>query len=393
MTVAGVPVPSQRRLVLALGTAQTLAWGSSYYLPAILAQPMAAGFGVSPTLVFGAFSAALVISALLGPAAGRAIDAGQGRTVLASSSLVLAAGLAGLAAAQSFWQLVLAWLVLGAGMGIGLYDAAFSALTAIYGRAARAPITGVTLLAGFASTIGWPISAVLEAEIGWRGACVFWASMHLLLGLPLNWLMIPAGRCSAAAAAATPTAEATPAAPRYAMALLSFVFAATWFVTGAMAAHLPRLLEAAGAHPAEAIAAAALVGPAQVAARVAEFGLLRRFHPLISTRLATIAHPVGAVVLFVAGPAAAPVFTFLHGAGNGVLTIAKGTLPLAIFGPVGYGRRQGILGAPSRMVQAVAPFLFGFLIERLGAGALAISALLSLAALLALGALRAPRPA
>ena len=175
------------------------------------------------------------------------------------------------------------------------------------------------------------------------------------------------------------------------MALLAFVFATTWFVTGAMAAHLPRLLEAAGATPAASVAAAALVGPAQVAARVAEFGLLRRFHPLLSARLATLAHPVGAALLFLLGaPAAA--FTLLHGAGNGVLTIAKGTLPLAIFGPGGYGLRQGVLGAPSRFVQACAPFLFGLLIDAHGAASVAVSAVLSLCAFAALLALR-PAPA
>jgi hypothetical protein len=125
------------------------------------------------------------------------------------------------------------------------------------------------------------------------------------------------------------------------MVLLAFVFSAAWFVTGAMAAHLPRLLEAAGATPTAAVAAAALVGPAQVAARVAEFGLLRKAHPLVSARLACIAHPIGAAALFFVGAPAAAAFALLHGAGNGVLTIVKGTLPLAIFGPEGDCREIG----------------------------------------------------
>ena len=176
------------------------------------------------------------------------------------------------------------------------------------------------------------------------------------------------------------------------MALLAFVFSAAWFVTGAMAAHLPRLLEAAGATPTPAVAAAALVGPAQVAARVAEFGLLRKAHPLISARLACIAHPIGAACLFAFGaPAAAAAFVLLHGAGNGVLTIVKGTLPLAIFGPEGYGLRQGLLGAPSRFVQACAPFLFGLLIDLYGAASVAVSTACCLGAFAALMALRPAR--
>jgi hypothetical protein len=177
------------------------------------------------------------------------------------------------------------------------------------------------------------------------------------------------------------------------MALLAFVFSAAWFVTGAMAAHLPRLLEAAGATPTAAVAAAALVGPAQVAARVAEFGFLRRAHPLISARLACIAHPVGAAALLLIGAPAAAAFTLLHGAGNGVLTIVKGTLPLAIFGPEGYGRRQGLIGAPSRFVQACAPFLFGVMIDWYGAGSVALSAACCLSALIALLILQPGAPA
>ncbi len=182
-------------------------------------------------------------------------------------------------------------------------------------------------------------------------------------------------------------------APRFAMPLLAFVFAATWFVTGAMAAHLPALLQAAGASAAGAVAAAALVGPAQVAARLLEFGLLRRFHPIVSGRLATLGHPLGAVALVAFSGVAAPAFTILHGMGNGILTIVKGTLPLAVFGPVGYGARQGLLSAPSRFLQALAPFLFGLLLERVGVeGALALTSAMTLLAFVALLLLRVRRP-
>jgi hypothetical protein len=173
------------------------------------------------------------------------------------------------------------------------------------------------------------------------------------------------------------------------MPILAFVFAATWFVTGAMAAHLPHLLEITGASTTEAIAAAALVGPAQVGARLVEFGALRQVHPLISARFATVLHPIGALVLVAVGPATITAFTILHGAGNGLLTIAKGTLPLAIFGPVGYGLRSGVLGAPARAAQAASPLIFGLLMDRMGAGVLVISAGMSLAALLALLTLKA----
>jgi MFS family permease len=148
-------------VVAALGTAQTLAWGSSYYLPAILADPIAQGLGLSRTTVFGLFSGALLLSAVLGPSVGRAIDNRGGRDVLALSNLVLAAGLVLLGVAQGIFILALAWAVLGVGMAMGLYDPAFATLTGLYGRDARGPITGITLIAGFASTVGWPLSAFL----------------------------------------------------------------------------------------------------------------------------------------------------------------------------------------------------------------------------------------
>jgi len=373
-------------VVGALGSAQTLAWGSSYYLPAILADPIADGLGLSRAVLFGVFSGSLLVSALLGPLVGRVIDTYGGRGVLALSNLVLAAGLVLLALTQGLVTLVAAWTVLGVGMAMGLYDPAFATLAGLYGRAARGPITGITLIAGFASTVGWPLSALLEAHFGWRGACLVWAALNLFIGLPLNRLLVPRAPPPSRAT----EAQGTPGpAPRGAMPLLAFVFAATWFVTGAMAAHLPRLLEIAGASATGAIAAAALVGPAQVAARLVEFGALKRTHPLISARLAAALHPIGAILLIALGPSAITAFALLHWAGNGLLTIAKGTLPLAIFGPVGYGLRSGVLGAPARAAQAGAPLMFGLLLDRMGLGVLAISAGLSLAAAVALLMLKA----
>jgi MFS family permease len=380
----------QTRVVIALGSAQTLAWGSTYYLPAILAAPMARELGISTGLVFGAFSAALVVAAVLGPPAGRRIDLFGGRDVLAVSSLVFAAGLAMLGAAQGVSMLFAGWLVIGIGMAMGLYEAAFSTLAGIYGRKARGAITGITLIAGLASTICWPISAYLEAEVGWRIACFLWAAAHIVIGLPLNRFLVPLGTqplLSSANDAAHVAPDGSAAPQSHAMPLLAFVFAVTWFTSTAMAAHLPQLLQEVGASPVAAVAAAALVGPAQVAGRLLEFGVLQRFHPLLSARLAAIAHPMGALAVLVFGAPAAVVFTVLHGAGNGILTIAMGTLPLAIFGSAGYGLRQGILMVPARFGQAGSPFLFALLMERYGASALLLTigfGLAGLAALLAL---------
>jgi predicted MFS family arabinose efflux permease len=371
--------------VTALGLAQTLAWASSYYLPAMLAAPMARDLGVSMPTVFAAFSMALIVSALLGPRAGRAIDRWGGRPVLMGTSVVFAVGLAALGLAQGPVGLFAAWVVMGIGMGSGLYEAAFAALVRLYGKDSRGTITGITLFAGFASTVGWPLSTLLESQVGWRGACYAWAALHLLVGLPLNALLPRAPAMDAAPAAASGSASVDEGrAPWRATLTLSFVFAATWFISTAMAAHLPRLLQAAGATLGTAVFVGALIGPSQVGARLLEFGLLRRVHPLLSARLAAALHPVGVALLIAFGAPAAAAFGVLHGAGNGILTIAKGTLPLVIFGPHGYGHRQGVLMVPARFAQALSPWVFGLALDRWGAGALYVSGFVAVLAFAAL---------
>ena len=324
--------------------------------------------------------------------AGRTIDRFGGRPVLMGTNLVFALGLAGLGLAQGPIGLFAAWVVIGIGMGSGLYEAAFSALVRLYGRDSRNVITGITLIAGFASTVGWPLSTLLETQVGWRGACFAWALLHIVVGMPLNALLPKAKALPthSGLAQATRAEDPVPGHQRRSAIILAFVFAATWFVSTAMAAHLPRLLQAGGATLATAVAIGALVGPAQVGGRLLEFGVLGRVHPLLSSRLAALMPPVGAALFALLGAPAAVAFALLHGAGNGILTIAKGTLPLVLFGPQGYGLRQGLLMVPARIAQALAPWLFGIFLDRWGTGALWVSVALGLAAFVAL--LLLPRP-
>jgi hypothetical protein len=318
---------------------------------------------------------------------------------------VFVAGLLLLATAQGPWSLFAAWAVLGVGFSAGLYEAAFAALVRLYGSQARNPITGITLMAGLASTVGWPLSTLFEAQFGWRGACLCWAALQLLLGLPLNaWLPrykaadadadAGAGAAAAAPGVAPPAAEDEPpplAHPRRTAAALAFVFAVVSFVSTAMAAHLPTLLQAAGCSLAAAVAAGALVGPSQVAGRLLEFGVLRRAHPLWSARAALLGHPLAAAALGLGGAVGALPFAVLHGLGNGILTITRGTLPLALFGARGYGERQGRLMLPARVAGALAPVVFGLALERLGVWSLWLSGALGLAAFSALALLPVPR--
>jgi MFS family permease len=384
---------SSRIWVIArLGTAQTLAWASSYYLPAILANGMAADLGLTTPWVFIAFSCGLLLGGFCGPLSGRLIDLHGGHRVLPASNLLFALGLTSLGFASAAVSLIASWIILGAAMSCGLYEAAFATLARIYGHDARRAITGITLIAGFASTIGWPLTAWLEVSFGWRAACFVWAAAHLLIAAPLN-ATLPGGVHESRA-----RADAAPRPPpdsrkRWMMAGLAFVFAGAWFGSTSMAAHLPRVLQEAGASLPAAIAAAALVGPAQVAARILEFWLMRHVKPITSAQVATLAHPVGVGILMTAGAPAAPVFTLAHGAGNGVITIATGTLPLALFGAGGFGLRQGLLMMPARFLQAFAPFLFDLLLSGIGLGALAVTAGFGIASFAVLSILRNSAPA
>lgn len=386
----------ERRATLTLGASQLLAWASSYYLLAILAVPMAAQFGIARVAVYAMFSAALIVAAALGPAVGRWVDRRGGRQVLMLSNAVFASAHLLLATAQHPAQLLLGWLLLGAAMPMGLYDAAFATLVRLFGVAARPRIVGVTLIAGFASSVSWPLTAFVEHHAGWRWACVLWAALHLTVGLFIHVRLLPRDEASALpsapavgeAAVSGPSAPARPPPSRAVLWLLATVFAASGFTFAAFAAHLPRVLEAAGASTAAAVFAASLVGASQVAARVLEVGVFSRWHPLYSARISLALHPLGVLLLGLFGAPAAVLFTVLHGAGVGLMTIVKGTLPLALFGPRGFGERAGWLEAPSRVMQASAPILFGLAVDGWGVHAIWLTGVAMLLSFLAVLRLR-----
>lgn len=272
--------PSPRRAVWTLGVTQLIGYGATSYLPATVASAQADSLGVSTAFVFGAFSAALLLQGLLGPAVGRATDRHGARTPLAGGSVVIAAALIGMGFSQTAWQLALAWLAMGVGMSLALYDIAFAGLVIWFGLDARKAITGVTLIAGFASTIAWPLTAWMTTEFGWRAAVLTWAGANLLIALPLH-LTLPS-LAPVKAVVAEPGEAPLPGPDGLAvkMALLATALAVMAGVGSVMAAHLPPLLTGIGASAAAAVIAGMLVGPAQVAARLAEFALVRRISRL-----------------------------------------------------------------------------------------------------------------
>ncbi len=366
------------RTVTVVGAAQVISHAGAYYLPAVMAVPASIELSISSATVYAGLSLALAVSGLAGPTAGKLVDRFGGRPVLIASNLLLAAGLSLLALAQGLGLLLLAYAVLGLGMATGMFEVAFAAIVRIFGKKSHNALVGVTMVAGFASVAGWTISVFVEARYGWRGVCWFWAAMNVLVALPLN-MFIPraSDNVDTAAPAETHNQTAQPSAvvhdpkrEKYITVLLAFVFASSGFISMGMMSHLPRLLEGVGVPLAIAFSIGALVGPAQITGRILDFTFLRRLHPLIGTRIAAVAHPLGIAVLVVLGAPFAALFVILHGLGNGILIIARGTLPLALFGPQGFGRRQGWLTMPAKFAQAIAPFTFGLALTQWGTGVL-----------------------
>jgi len=270
--------------------------------------------------------------------------------------------------APSLLVYFLAWTILGTAMASGLYDAAFSTLGRLFGDNSRTAMTGVTLMGGFASTVAWPATTGLEAELGWRDTCLALAGVHLAVGLPLYLLLIP--REQQRNSEVEPTKQAEQPAEvikeaRYLFVLVAILFTLQSSVMSSLSVHLLDALGQLGFAAPVALAVGMMIGPSQVVARLLEFSLWRSLHPTWSARGAVLLCFLGLALLAAADLALAFVATALYGAGNGLLTIVRGTLPLVLFGPQGYGTRMGLLARPMLFAQAIAPLMMAMLLSEL----------------------------
>nr|WP_180202469.1 MFS transporter [Pseudomonas sp. SbOxS1]NYU01378.1 MFS transporter [Pseudomonas sp. SbOxS1] len=352
-----------------MGFTQILAWGSTYYLPAVLAAPIAKETGWSITGVVGGLSWGLLVAGASSPAVGRQIDRHGGRSVLAASSLLLALGMLLMGLAGSIATYYLAWTLIGFAMAAGLYDAAFSTLGRLFGEGARTSITGLTLLGGFASTIGWPVIAGLESWIGWRSACCVIAAAHLLIGFPIHALLIPGSTKQPPHPVINTSPGASELRPvtNHLLLLIGAILTILALVVSGISVHLLNALKQLGIATAVALTIGMVIGPSQVVARLAEFSIGRNLHPTWSARAGVLLCLIGLALLISGLPWLAFGAIALYGAGNGILTIARGTLPLALFGPQGYGVRMGLLARPVLVAQACGPIAAAFILERYGA--------------------------
>ena len=362
---------SQTTIVAGLGFGQMVAFASSFYLMGVLGDAIGRDLHLGSSFVFGLVSLSLAVPAVLAAYVARWIDRRGGKSVLLASSLAFAAGLALIGIAANGVGLAVGMVVIGLGMALGLSPTPFAILVSLYAEDARRPITGVALLGGLGSTIGWPLTAWFAEHLGWRGACFAWAAVHVCICLPLAAWITPHTHGHIRRDA--PPALQPDVRWDRPMMQMAVLFACAWFVSTCMSAHLPRLLQGFGLTVQAATGAAALLGVAAVTVRFLEFTVLRRLDPLFTTRIATLMHPVGACCLGALGAPGAPLMALGQGAGNGMLTVAKGVLPLRLYGASGYATRSALLSRPAQIAQIGGPALYGLALDHSASLALACS--------------------
>lgn len=366
--------------ILLLGIAQILVWGGSFFILAVLADPVVRETGWSRQWVYGGLSLGVLVSGLLAPACGRLIARQGGRTLLSLSGLGVAAGLVLMASAQQLPVFLLAWVVMGIGMAAGLYDALFATLGTCYGTQARSAISGITLVSGFCTAITWPVAAFLVSHLGWRGACLAYAAVLLLTIWPLYRRALPA---PVLATQAPRTGQAASAVPvnRALYSVLTALFTLGAMLMTAISVQLITLLQGLGYSLASAVALSTCLGPSQVASRIIDL-LNRNGHPLW-TALASVVCTAAGLLLVTLGPGlvwVTVVGLVIFGAGNGLRAIIRGALPLALWNPAEYATVLGRMARPALLGQAATPLLCGYVLEHHGHQA--VLALLCLLALI-----------
>jgi hypothetical protein len=359
---------SRWRAVPVLGVTQILAWGALFYPPVLTLPLIAAERGWSITFAMAGFSAGLLVGGLVAPTVGRLIDRNGGHVVMAVGSLAGALGLVLMVIVTHPAAYVATWMLLGAAMAASLYDPAFATLGRIFGAGARRPITLLTFAGGFASTVSWPATLALIEAAGWRGAYLTFAALLVVVAAPLHAFALPRERFDASQPVVDKHATPAPLLPSdgFAFAVVAIAFASFAFIPSALSAHLLAMFGRSGIDAATAVLIGALFGPSQVAARLTEFLFAGGMHPLNLARLAAGLLLAGLIVLVLFGMSVPLAFVFIvvAGASNGLITIARGTVPLYLFGAAGYGRLIGRIARPSLFMQAMAPVMLALVIER-----------------------------
>jgi MFS family permease len=389
---------SRWRAIPILGLAQIIAWGAIYYTPVLIVPLIAEERGWSLTLAMAGLSTALLAAGIASPFVGKWIDRYGGHRVMPMGFLLGAVSLVALGFATNIAAYFAVWILIGLAISATLYDPAFATLARIFGSSARSAITLLTFIGGFASTVSWPLTHILIEKIGWQSTYQVYAVLLAFVAAPLLAFALPREQAAKLPLPENPLAASRPK-PKYLPAkglpflLVACGFALYMFIPSALSAHMLAIFLREGIDAATVVTIGALFGPAQVSARLIEFTLGRKQHPLDIARLALCIQLLACIGLVWWGfsPLLAAAFTILFGIANGWMTIARGNVPLALFGPNGYGRMIGQIAAPVLFMQAVGPLLLALVAERLSDGAaIGTVGLFALAALACLLAIRRP---
>jgi MFS family permease len=361
--------------VVALGITQITAWGTSYYCLGVLAGPISQDTGWSRGFVFLGFTVALLTMGMVSRAVGRAIDRYGGRAVMTLGTVLVSVGLFALAGVRGQAAYLGIWAFLGLGMRLCLYDAAFAALVQVVPSRGRMAISYLTLFGAFASSVFWVVGHALNEQVGWRQTLVLFAVINLVVCLPLHWLGLARRERTEAAAFPTGAAPASPdeaplegRARSVAMVLFALIMSLNGFVFGVISVQLVPLLEAAGLATAAAVWVASMKGVAQFGGRVVEIIFARNLRAITVGRIAVGILPASLLLLLTGTghPALIVAFTLLMGASQGVITIVRGAVPLALFGAKGYGAVLGVIATPILVVNAASPTVFAWIVDHLG---------------------------
>jgi MFS family permease len=360
--------------VNALGITQITAWGTSYYCLGVLAKPIVAETGWAMTTVFLGFSVALLVMGFISTWVGWLIDRIGARAVMSIGTIIVSAGLLALSQVHDTTSYLAVWAVIGLGMRCCLYDAAFAALVQVTPTRGRKAISYLTLYGAYASTVFWVIGHYLNDAYGWRGTLMIFAAINLAVCLPLNWVGLSRREVVADTVAATNGAT-SPDGPVLegrmrvvGIVLFALIMSINGFVFGVISLQLVPLLEAAGLVGATAVWVASLKGHGQFAGRLVEIFFGRNLKAMTIARIAIGVLPASLLLLFLARGELwlLVAFTLLMGSSQGVITIVRGAVPLALFGVKGYGAVLGLIATPILLVNAFSPAIFALLVEQFG---------------------------
>lgn len=379
-------IPGTVKLVFALGTTCTIGYGTLFYSFSLLSKEFEQAFGWQSEFIFGIYSLGILLGGVTAPIIGKALDRFGCRLPMAAGSFLMALGLLALATVQNAWQFTFALLFVEALSLLVLYESAFVALAHSAGKEARTPITQITLMAGFASTIFWPLLSWVLSWTDWRAAYCLMAALHVLICLPLHYFCIGNhSRIIEKSHAQKPTPPIQHDSKKE--WVLALCLGASSFVVNGLQIHLFNIMGALNISLTLTLLAGTLVGPSQVTARLTDLLFGRFISPLA---LGYISHGCllfGIALLLMYGLSQSSIalsliilFPIVFGAGQGLSNIVRGALPLYIFNAEHYGTITGRLNGVRFVMTAIAPISFTLLMNYWGVKVSLVSLLLLLLA-------------